>query len=123
LQNPVGKLIIRKPFSDNIFSTAYSKKWPYRQSVYLGIIFLIISRRKNNRLFFAIAIKVPPNISLPLTASKRYRQYVLYRLPFGNYRTIALPFRFVTVFKTVTAVYPQFYTNYLNFTCLKASLS
>ena len=39
------------------------------------------------------------------------RQHIFHRLPFENYRIVALPSRFVTVFRTVTPVYPEFFNN------------
>ena len=72
--------------------------------------FPTIYRRRMTVCFLAIALKSTANMTSPFTARKRYRQHISYRLPFENYRNIALPSRVVTVFKTVTAVYPQIFT-------------
>ena len=55
-----------------------------------------LTAEKNTACFLPSTSKVQPNMTLPFTARKRYRQNICYRLSFKNYRIIALPPRFVT---------------------------
>ena len=81
------------PFTANIFTIGFTAE-------------------KNYRLFFAIAVKVPPKMTLPLAARKRYRLYIyMYHLSLENYCIIALPSRFVTALRVVTAVYREILNN------------
>ena len=83
----------------------------YGQHFYRYCFFFTICRRNNYCLFFAIAVKVVLNTTLPLTTRIRHRQHVFYRLPFENYCIIALPSRFVTALRIVTAMYLEFLNN------------
>ena len=72
----------------------------------LGLFFTIY-HRKNHRLFFAIVIKSTVQNGFRLPPESVTGNIFFYRLLFEKYRSTALPSCFVTVFKTVTAVYPE----------------
>ena len=74
------------------------KKNHHLPSKYLLLDLLFYHLPQKKCLFFAITIKVPPNMTLPLTARKRYREHIFYRLRFENwklpYHCITVPFRY-----------------------------